>query len=263
MLPGATVEFGDISYDFYSTEVAFADGTLTVTDSNPADTRSVGLAGSYAGVTFTAGGPTDSSFAQGVVVTVATSVACYCRGTLILTGAGERPVETLQAGDVLVTAAGARRPIRWIGRRSYGGRFMRVNPQIQPIRFSAGSLGGGMPRRDLLVSPDHAMLLDGFLVPARCLTNGTTITRQRRLDQVDYVHVELESHDVIFAEGAPSETFLDDDSRGMFHNAAEFATLYPGQAVSGTFCAPRLTDGVELETIRQRLVDDGVAHRAA
>ena len=71
------------------------------------------------------------------------------------------------------------------------------------------------------------MLLDSVLVPARCLVDGEMIVQETGLEAVDYLHVELDSHDVVQAEGAPSETFVDDNSRGIFHNAAEFAVLYP------------------------------------
>ncbi len=179
--------------------------------------------------------------------------ACYCGGTLILTVCGEVAVEDLAIGDTAVTWDGKRRPVKWIGRRSYAGRFLAANPNVQPIRFRAGSLGGSVPRRDLLVSPQHAMFLDGVLIPARCLVNGSTIVRDR-VERVDYFHVELDSHDVLLAEGAPSESFLDDDSRGMFHNAAEYAALYPDAPAPSGFCAPRVESGRQLEAIRQRLV---------
>jgi hypothetical protein len=78
----------------------------------------------------------------------------------------------------------------------------------------------------------------------------TQVTR----DSVDYFHLELDSHDVILAEGAPSETFIDDDSRGMFHNAHTYAELYPdAPATPALYCAPRIESGFRLETIRQRL----------
>ena len=178
-----------------------------------------------------------------------TNAPCYCPGTLLLTDRGEVSVEALEVGDVLVTASGQHRPVRWMGRRAYAGRFLAANPQVQPVRFRAGSLGGGLPRRDLVVSPDHAMFIDGVLIPARCLVNGTTVLRARGLAHVEYIHVELDAHDVILAEGAASESFMDDGSRAMFHNAAECLHTAP----SGTFCAPRLDSGPLLDGVRRRL----------
>ena len=96
------------------------------------------------------------------------------------------------------------------------------------------------------------MFLDERLIPARCLLNGSTIVRDR-VERVDYYHVELDSHDVLLAEGAPSESFMDDDSRGVFHNAREFAVLYPNAAKPYGFCAPRVEQGAQLEAIRRRL----------
>ena len=83
--------------------------------------------------------------------------------------------------------------------------------------------------------------------------NGTTVTQERGLSWVDYFHVELNNHDVILAEGAPSESFMDDGSRGVFHNADEFASLYPNASRPNGFCAPRLEQGATLEAIRRRL----------
>ena len=185
----------------------------------------------------------------GTVVTV----ACYCPGTLIATPGGEVAIEDLAIGDLVLTADGRAEPIRWIGRRSYTGRFVLANPKVQPVRFRAGSLGDGLPRRDLLVSPEHAMLLDGLLVPARCLVNGIGIVPERGRARVEYIHIELADHAVILAEGAASETFVDDDSRAMFENAGEFAELYPEAVPPAAFCAPRVEDGYELHDMRQRL----------
>lgn len=185
--------------------------------------------------------------------------ACYCLGTLIRTECGEVAVEKLQIGDRVLTINGHLKPIRWIGTRSYGGRFLAGHDYLLPIRIRAGALGDGLPVRDLLVSPKHAMLLDGVLVAAELLVNGTTIVKEHGLTRVDYVHVELAEHDVIWAEGALSETFIDDESRDMFNNADTFAQLYPGMQTPVLYCAPRVIDGFKLYAIRARLNDQAGA----
>jgi ELWxxDGT repeat protein len=184
-------------------------------------------------------------------------VACYCRGTRILTAGGEVAVEDLEIGDRVETSSGALRPIKWIGRRSYGGRFIMGRKEMLPICFKAGSLGAGLPRRELWISPHHAMFIDGVLIEAKDLVNGVSIVQANGgVEQVEYFHIELDSHDVIVAEGAWSETFIDDDSRAMFHNAPEYAALYPGQsAPAARYCAPRLDQGFELEAIRQKIAE--------
>ena len=185
-------------------------------------------------------------------LTAADNVACYCRGTLIETGRGETPVERLAIGDRVVTASGLLRPIKWIGTRSYGGRFILGRTDILPICFKAGSLGDNVPKRDLWISPHHAMYLDGVLIEARDLVNGVSIVQAERVEKVEYFHIELDSHDVILAEGALSETFVDDDSRGMFHNAHEYGALYPGtERVVARYCAKRCAEGYEVEAARR------------
>ena len=182
------------------------------------------------------------------------SNACYCKGTLIATQTGDKPVEALAIGDVLLTACGDHRPIKWIGHRAFAGRFVNANEDILPICFKAGSLGEAVPRRDLWVSPKHAMFLDGVLIQAEHLVNGVSIVQADRVDLVEYFHVELDSHDVILAEGAWSESFIDDHSRGAFHNAHDFAALYPeDEPREPLYCAPRIEDGPLLDDLRRML----------
>jgi len=184
------------------------------------------------------------------------AVPCYVTGTRILTSRGEVAVEALAVGDLVVTASGEERPIKWIGTRSYIGRFANANPDVLPICVRAGALADGLPTRDLWVSPKHALYLDAHLIPAELLINGTSIIKATCVDSVTYWHVELDSHDVLLAEGAPAESFVDDDGRGIFHNAHTYHALYPdAPATPAVYCAPRIEHGYVLEAVQRRLAE--------
>jgi len=216
--------------------------TLTDTDSSLAD-DTINLSA--------IDGVGNTALPHSIAVTV---VACYVRGTMIRTIEGERAIESLAIGDVVLTAGGEEKPIRWIGHRAYSKRFACCNPDVLPICITAGALADGVPSRDLYVSPRHAMFIDGVLVPAIDLVNGTSITEAVSIEEIAYLHIELAEHDVLLANGAPSESFIDDNSRMMFHNAYDFAALYPSaERRPAIYCAPRVSSGPLLDTIRRRI----------
>jgi len=155
-----------------------------------------------------------------------TSTACFMPGTLIATPDGERAIERLAIGDMVSTHDGGAAPIRWIGRNTVSMVFADKLRTL-PIRVVAGALGENVPARDLLVSPDHALLVGGVLVQAGALVNDITILRETNVPSTFvYYHVELADHALILAEGAPAETFIDNVDRMAFDNWEEHERLY-------------------------------------
>ena len=198
------------------------------------------------------------SFTQ--MVAGSSSPACFVPGTLIATPCGDCAVEALAIGNLVLTVDGGAEAVRWIGRRSYAGRFLAGRRHLWPVRIRAGALAEGVPARDLVVSPRHAMLIDGVLIPAEALIDEVSVVREAGLERVDYVHIELGRHAAVWAEGAASESFCDEDSRGMFANAAEYAALYP-DAVAMRAMLPRVETGAAVERVRRAMA--GRARAAA
>jgi len=159
---------------------------------------------------------------------------------MIRTSEGERKIEDLVVGDLLPTVFGEMRPIQWIGRYRYrkshpANAWVRT---ILPIRIARSALGPDVPRADLYISEAHALLIDGVLVAAGNLVNDTTILRYdaRELDELEFFHIKLERHDVIYAEGAPTETLLEVDESAV--NFAEYLRQYGPVTTEETPCAP-------------------------
>lgn len=153
-------------------------------------------------------------------------------------------------------------PAKWIGRQTVSTRFDPAD-RLRPVRMSAGALGNGIPLRDLCLTADHALLIDGLLVNAGVMVNGTTITREP-LDQFDgaytVYHIETEAHDVILAEGAPAETFVDYIGRQAFDNHDEYISLYGETGSFREMSRPRVTAARHLPAaLRARLGLDRAA----
>jgi hypothetical protein len=178
-----------------------------------------------------------SAVAAQVVVTdsggIDTIAICFMAGAMIRTPDGEAAVETLKRGDLVLTAEGAAKPVAWLGRQTISALF--ADPvRNWPVRVRAGAMGENVPSRDLLLSPDHALLVGGVLFHAGALVNGTSILRETHVPPTwVYYHVELEDHSLILAENTPAETFVDNVERRNFDNWAEHEALYPdGKPIS-------------------------------
>ena len=161
-------------------------------------------------------------------ITAGAFVTCFAAGTEIATADGFALVEDLKAGDMVRTHDGRDVAVKWVGRQTVATRFMPAE-RSRPVLFAAGSLGGGLPTSDLTVTADHGMLLGDTMCHAGALVNGTTITRlplEQMGERYTVYHVETDAHEVILANGAASETFIDNVSRRVFDNFAEFEALY-------------------------------------
>jgi hypothetical protein len=235
---GSTVMFeytdGLGDYTLYSTD-GTAAGTVQVASSVNASTAGLGLG--------------------------ADTAACFAAGTHIATPNGDVAVEDLAAGDLVLTLSGAAVPVVWTGHRSVDCRAHSVPQAVWPVRVRAGAFADGVPHRDVWLSPDHAVFVDGVLVPVKHLIDGAGIA-QVPAAQVRYHHVELRQHDVLLAEGLPAESYLDTGDRWRFHHCEDTIRLLPDHATPTRHasavwemlgCAPLVVSGPDLAAIRQRL----------
>jgi hypothetical protein len=173
---------------------------------------------------------------------------CFLKGTTIRTADGDRKIEDLVVGDLLPSLFGGMLPIKWIGRYS----FKKSDPtkawvkDVLPVRVARSALGPDVPRTDLCITKAHALLIDGVLVPVCNLINDRTITLYDAsgLNELEYFHIKLERHDVIYAEGAPCETMLNIDENAV--NFAEYLRQY-GPSIEDTRCAPWVGMGRRVE----------------
>jgi hypothetical protein len=153
---------------------------------------------------------------------------CFLRGTKVLTSTGEAFVEDLRIGDLVETMRGHPLPIKWIGRQCFKKASEHWHKSVLPVRISRSALDDGVPHTDLYVSPNHRLYLDSVLIAAHLLINGRSIVQAMPdgRDRIEYFHLELEQHEVIFAQGAAAETFQLMNGREHFSNFIEYERLY-------------------------------------
>lgn len=154
-------------------------------------------------------GYTKPSASNNATPGVTDTVVCYSKGTHLKARAGDVKVEDLKVGDMLLTAEGKYKPVVWIGFNTIDCRLQKNKQHAYPIRISEHAFGYNLPIRDLFVSPLHSIYVNGVMIPAIHLVNGTTITQDQTESLVTYYHVELPTHDAVFAEGLAAETYLD------------------------------------------------------
>jgi hypothetical protein len=156
-------------------------------------------------------------------------VSCLLKGTRLSTAAGERAVEDLRIGDEVLTLSGPK-TVRWIGYGKYTKDADRSWPaSVMPVRVARSAIADQVPCRDLYLSPSHCIFIDCVLIPVKHLVNGTTIVpaMPEGMAAIEYYHVEFATHEVMLAEGAPVESFLEQDSeREYFSNFVEYERLY-------------------------------------
>ena len=182
--------------------------------------------------------------------------ACFAEGSHILTTRGEIAVEALTVGDEVVTHCGAVQPVIWIGHRRVDPARTPAPDDFSVIRIGAHAFGDNKPHRDLRLSPDHSVFVDGALIPIRHLVNGATIVREAAAP-VTYYHVEVAEQAVLLAEGLPAESYLDTGNRSAFGNGGPTVRLHPmlaRQAYDDRACAPTLDGGPRLDIARRTLI---------
>ena len=177
------------------------------------------------------------------------SALCFRKDTRILTPSGERRVQDLAVGDLVLTYRGEKRPIAWIGTGQVLATRGRRNAAT-PVIIKKGALDDNVPNRDLHVTKGHAIFVADVLIPVEFLVNHRSILWDDLAQEVTLYHIELETHDVLIADGAPAESYRDDGNRWLFRNSNSGWDL-PAQEP----CAPLLTGGPLVDEVWRWLLD--------
>jgi len=208
-----------------------------------------------ASLTGTATSNFSSTFSSG-------SIICYAKGTYIATENAAVPVERLQEGDLVLTLSGDLEPVKWIGHRTVDCKRHPDSNEANPVRILKGAFSKNQPSRDLFLSPLHSLYVNGIFVPAIDLVNDLTIFQEAR-SKITYYHVELASHNVIYAEGMTAETYLDDNNRDFFVTGADSEVVQLDASMpqmtsdeiwQNKGFAKVMREGAEVEAIRAQLL---------
>jgi hypothetical protein len=163
---------------------------------------------------------------------------CFGRGTLIRTTHGETPVEDLANGVLVMTSNGAL-PVKWVGRKTMRrSASVSWHPSVLPIRVSRFAIDNQTPQRNLYLSQEHSLLIDGVLIPTKHLVNGRSIALDDAAEvseTIEYFCVEFDTHEVIFAEGTAAESFRYAGGQIAWDNLGDYQDLYGDHEVMAAF----------------------------
>lgn len=232
LAPGDVIEFVGNTWDTSFTWVENSDGTYKL-EGSTGDTliASVSFAKKADGTSYT---PADFTASTTTVsyngsTSSALTLSCFLPGTLIRTPSGDRAVEDLEIGDEIVAYQDGIEEVRavtWVGRKSVSVLSNIYDDEAgYPVRILKNAVSEGVPFKDLLVTPEHCLFLDGKFVPARMLVNGRSIFYDRSISTYEYYHVETAPHSVIMADGMLTESFLDTGTSQKFRQAGKIVRI--------------------------------------
>jgi len=242
LMSGGTIDIAWLAFSSGGTANINSGDTLTVTVGGKTYTQQ--LTGNDTGLY-----PHLSSGTYGGTDVTLNDTLCFCPDTLIATPTGEKKVQDLAVADLVMTLSGEARPIVWIG----SGAILATRGHrsaATPVIVRKGALADKVPYYDLRVTKGHSLFLDGALIPVEFLVNYRSIYWDDRAREVQLYHIELETHDVLIANGAPAESYRDDGNRWLFRNANTAWDQPPKPP-----CAPVLTGGALVDTVWRRLLD--------
>jgi antigen 43 len=190
---------------------------------------------------------------------------CYVNGTRIRTQRGDVAIEAIAPGEQVVVLRGGHEvleAVKWVGFSVIDLARHAHREDAAPIRVRKDAIAENQPVADLLLSPEHCLVIGGHCVPAKMLVNGGSIVAERNHAPFTYYHIELEKHGILLAENTPSESYLDTGNRSLFDNADEPRQLHPQFKLNAEAsrwltdaCAPLVRVSDQLEPIWRQLAE--------